>query len=43
VAMIIIWFVTFTALKYYEKLKYIEVDIETKSASDYTIVMENIP
>lgn len=43
VAMIIVWFVTFSILKYNETLKLIKLDRQTKSAADYTIVVEGIP
>jgi predicted membrane protein len=43
VAMVIVWFVTFSILKYSETLKLIKLDRQTKSAADYTIVVEGIP
>jgi hypothetical protein len=41
--MVVVWFLTFALLKYYEKLKELEVDLETRSASDFALVVEGLP
>jgi hypothetical protein len=43
IAMVVVWFLTFALLKYYEKLKELEVDLETRSASDFALVVEGLP
>lgn len=43
IGMVVVWFLTFALLKYYEKLKELEVDLETRSASDFTLVVEGLP
>ncbi len=41
--MVVIWFITFSILKYYEKVKEMEVDQESTTASDFTILIEGFP
>ncbi len=43
VGMVVIWFITFSILKFYEKVKELEVDQESSTASDFTILIEGLP
>lgn len=42
-AMLIIWSVTFMGLKYYQKEDEVKILMETKTASEYSLVIEKMP
>ena len=41
--MILAWLVIFFGLKFVEKKEEILLDLKTISASDFTVMMENVP
>ena len=43
VAMLILWAVSFLGLKYFQKEEEVHILMETKSVSEFSLVIENIP
>lgn len=42
-AMLVLWSIAFLGLKYYQKESEVAILLETKSVSEYTLVIEKIP